>query len=89
MQDSIEAPVLEEHQIDDPPITSQQVRLCFAFFENIIFCPCSIYVYDFFLSEFDICCFMQASSQAQVLGEHHIDDPPLMSQYVRLCIAFF
>ena len=32
MQDSSEAPVLEEHQISDPPLMSQQVRLCIAFF---------------------------------------------------------
>ena len=32
MQASSEASVREEHQIGDPPLTSQQVHLCIAFF---------------------------------------------------------
>ena len=32
MQASSEALVLEEHQIGDPPLTSQQVHLCITFF---------------------------------------------------------
>ena len=32
MQDTSEAPVLEENQIGDPPLTSQQVHLCISFF---------------------------------------------------------
>ena len=42
-----------------------------------------------FFFEIDICYFMQASSEASLLEEHQIDDPPLMSQQVHLCIAFF
>ena len=32
MQDSNEASVLEEHQIGDPPLMSQQVSLCITLF---------------------------------------------------------
>ena len=32
---------------------------------------------------------MQAASEAPVLEENQIDDPPLMSQHEHLCIAFF
>ena len=32
---------------------------------------------------------MKASSEALVLEEHQISDPPLMSQHVHICIAFF
>ena len=35
MQAPSEAPVCEEHQIGDPPLTSQQVRLCIAFFVRL------------------------------------------------------
>ena len=35
MQASSEVPVLEEHQINDPPLTSQQVHLCIAFFVRL------------------------------------------------------
>ena len=35
MQASSEAPVLEEHQIGDPPLTSQHVCLCIAFFVRL------------------------------------------------------
>ena len=35
MQDSSEALVLEEHQISDPPLMSQQVRLCITFFVRL------------------------------------------------------
>ena len=35
MQASSEALVLEEHQIGDPPLTSQQVRLCITFFVRL------------------------------------------------------
>ena len=31
-----------------PTSSPRQVHVCFAFFENIIFRPCSIYVYDSF-----------------------------------------
>ena len=31
-----------------PTSSPRQVHVCFAFFENIIFHPCSIYVYDSF-----------------------------------------
>ena len=47
MQGTIEPLVLEEHQckvVADPPLPPRQVHVCFAFFENIIFRPCSIYV---------------------------------------------
>ena len=49
MQESIEPVVLEENQsefVGDPPFRPYQVHVCFAFFENIIFYPCSIYVSD-------------------------------------------
>ena len=51
MQGTIEPLVLEEHQhevVSNPPLPPHQVHVCFAFFENIIFCPCSIYVYEYF-----------------------------------------
>ena len=51
MQEYIERVVLEEHQsevVGDPPLSPRQVHVCFTFFENIIFCPCSIYVSDSF-----------------------------------------
>ena len=51
MQESIQTVVLEEHQrevVVDPPIRPRQVHVCFAFFGNIIFRPCSIYVSDYF-----------------------------------------
>ena len=51
MKASIELVVLEEHQsevVGDPPLPPRQVHVCFAFFENIIFHPCSIYVSDSF-----------------------------------------
>ena len=35
MQDPSEAPVLEEHQIGDPPLTRQQVCLCITFFVRL------------------------------------------------------
>ena len=38
IQESIETVVLEEHQSEvvvDPPLTSQQVRLCIAFFVRL------------------------------------------------------
>ena len=35
MQAPSEAPVHEEHQIGDPPLTSQQVRLCITFFVHL------------------------------------------------------
>ena len=47
MEESIEPMVLEEHQsevVENPPLPPFQVHVCFAFFENIIFYPCSIYV---------------------------------------------
>ena len=49
MQASIEPVVLEEHQIKvvvNPSLPPSQVHVCFAFFDNIIFRPCSIYVSD-------------------------------------------
>ena len=49
MQDSSEAPMLEEHQIGDPPLTSQQVCLCIAFF--VRFC---IEFFDLVLEETQI-----------------------------------
>ena len=36
MHASSEAPVLEEHQISDPPLTSQQVHLCVAFSDLVL-----------------------------------------------------
>ena len=35
MHASSDTLVCEEHQIDDPPLTSQQVRLCIAFFVRL------------------------------------------------------
>ena len=35
MQTPSEAPVREEHQISDPPLMSQQVHLCIAFFVHL------------------------------------------------------
>ena len=84
MQDSSEEVVLEEHQIQvlgDPPL-HPEVHVCFAFFENIIFRSCSICLILFLLSEIDICYFMQDSSEALVLEELEIGDPPLTSQQV-------
>ena len=46
IKESIDRVVLEEHQREvfgDPPLPPHQVNVCFAFFENIIFRPCSIY----------------------------------------------
>ena len=84
MQESIEPVVLEEHQsevVGDPPLPPRQVNVCFTFFENIIFCPYSVYMSRFFLlSEIDICYFMQASSEAPVLEDHQIGYPHLTSQ---------
>ena len=51
MQASIEPLVLEEYQSEvcgDPPLPPHQVHVCFVFFENIIFHPCSIYFSDSF-----------------------------------------
>ena len=51
MQESIEIVVLEEHQSEvvlDPPLPAYQVHVCFAFFGNIIFRRCSIYVSNSF-----------------------------------------
>ena len=49
MQDYSEAPVHEEHQIGDTPLTSQQVHLCIAFFV----CLC-IAFFDLVLEETQI-----------------------------------
>ena len=49
MQEPIETVVLEEQQSEvvvNPPLPPNQVHVCFAFFGNIIFRPCSIYVSD-------------------------------------------
>ena len=93
MQGTIEPLVLEEHQCEvvaDPSLPPLQVHVCSVFFENIIFCPCSIYVTRFLLlSKFYIYYFIHDSIEALVLEEHQIDDPPIRSQQVRLCFAFF
>ena len=36
MQAPSEAPMREEHQIGDPPLTSQHVCLCIAFFDLVL-----------------------------------------------------
>ena len=81
MQESSELVVLEEHQIQfvGDPTLPPQVHVCFAFFENIIFCPCSICLILFVFADIDMCYFMQDSSEAPMLEEHQIDDPPLTS----------
>ena len=46
----------------------------------------------FVLSDIDICYFMHESIETVVLEEHQSEvvvDPPLASQQVSLCIAFF
>ena len=90
MQDSSEASVLEEHQIGDPPLTSQQVCLCIAF-SDLVLSLCT------FMYRFDICYFMQESIEPVVLNEHQrevVFDPPLppsMYMYVSLYLktSFF
>ena len=61
MQASSEAPVLEEHQIGDPPLTSQQVRLCITFFVRL----CIAFFVRLCIAFSDL-----------VLKETQIDDPP-------------
>ena len=93
MQDSSEASVLEEHQIGDPPLTSQQVRLCITFFVRL-FIAFSDLVLSLctFMYRFDICYFMQASIQPVVLEEHQsevVGDQPLPPCQVHVCFTFF
>ena len=92
MQESIETVVLEEHQSEvvvDPPFSPRQVHACFAFFRNIIFHPCSIYVsHSFYYMKLTyMLLYMQAPSEAPVHEEHQTGGPPLMSQHVCLCIS--
>ena len=57
MQEPIVTVVLEEHQskvVVNPPLPPRQVHVCFAFFGNIIFRPCSICLWFNILSEIDI-----------------------------------
>ena len=83
MQEPIESVVLEEHQsqvVGDPPFPPTQVHVCFAFFENIFFRPCSICLVLFVFDDIEICYFTQEYSEPLVLEEHQIqvvDDPPL------------
>ena len=75
MQGTIEPLVLEENQCEvvaDPHLPPRQVHVCFAFFENMIFRPCSICLILFVFAEIDICYFMQAYIEAMVLEEHQI-----------------
>ena len=85
MQASSEAPMCEEHQISDPPLTSQQVRLCIAFFVRLGIAfsdlvleeiqigdpphPPNVHVY---LLTLEYIFFMQLDSEQVVLEEHPI-----------------
>ena len=96
MQAYSEPVMLEEHKIQvvgEPPLRPQ-VHVCLAFFEKIIFRPCSICFIFFFLSDVDICYFMHASSKVAVLEEHQIDVvgdphlPPPLPRYVYVSLSF-
>ena len=76
----------------DPPLSPCQVHVCFAFLENIIFCPCSICIVLFGFANNEICYFMQASIEPLVLEEHQsevVGDPPLPPRQVHVCFTFF
>ena len=62
MQAPSEASVHEDHQINDPPLTIQQVCLCIAFFVRL----CIAFFVHLCIAFFDL-----------VLEETQIGDPPL------------
>ena len=86
MQTSSEAPVLEEHQISDPPLTSQHVCLCIAFFVCLCITfsdlvleetqigdpPLPPKVHVYFLTLAYIYFLLQLDSEQVVLEEHLI-----------------
>ena len=94
MQASSEALVLEEHQIDDPPLTSQQVSLCITFFlrlciafSDLVLSLCT------FMYRFDIYYFIKESIETLVLEQHQskvVVDPPLpLAARYTVCFSFF
>ena len=93
MQAFIEPLVVEENQsevVGDPPLPPARymyvsLSLETSFFVHVVYVSLILFI----IWNWHICYFMQASSEASVLEEHQIGDPPLTSQQVRLCIAFF
>ena len=87
MQASSEAPVLEEHQISDPPLMSQQVHLCIVFFVRLCIAFSDLVLEETQISDpplppqctcifvdigIYIYIFMQLDSEQVVLEEHPI-----------------
>ena len=87
MQEYIDTMVLEEHQSDvvvNPPLMSQQVSLCIAFFVHLCMdfpdLVLSLCMFCRFIYLFDICYFIQEYIETVVLEEHQSEvvvNPPL------------
>ena len=68
MQAPSEAPVHEEHQTGDPPLTSQQVCLCRSLYLYV--CVHILIVTFNMYPNFDICkCFMQVSQDEYIVSQ--------------------